>query len=129
MVWAGRWSTKSAWAAARPSGWAVIRRIVAPAAFATPISASAVEISPGPQVTRNRSFDPTGGVVMSPSTASPMWNSRMAKPMICSFSRPPPEDDDPPCGGDPLHGAVDVGVVQAVEDARELVQGGPVQLA
>ena len=66
--------------------------MVAPAAFATPISASAVEISPGPQVTRNRSPWPTGGVVMSPSTATarPMWYSRMAKPMICSFSRPPP---------------------------------------
>ena len=54
--------------AALACGSAVSSRLRAPAFFATFISASTVDVSPGPDVTRNTSPLPSAGVVMSPTT-------------------------------------------------------------
>ena len=114
MVWAGMSSTHRRAAAALLSGWAVISRFVAPASPATPISASAVEISPGPEVTRNTSPGPSAGVVMSPTTATgrPRWKSRIAKPFDLQRLAPAAIDADPAARRRCAAGCVDGLVVQ-----------------
>ena len=122
MVCAGMTSVASASVAALLSGCAVTSRTVAPASRATRIRVSTVVVSPGPELAKKTSPGPSGGMVMSPTTATgrPRWKSRIAKPFSCSASRPQPWTPMRPASGEQPAGGVDRPVVDLGQAPRRV---------